>query len=457
MNQLKLVFDKVVSWLRKQTAVRVILLGYIVIILTGTLLLCLPFASRAAGSVAFSDAFFTAASATCVTGLIRFDTFTTWTLFGQIVILVMIQIGGVGFMTLALSLLTARGRNANLRARMLMQDSISAFQLGGIEQITRFIIKMTAIVEGIGAVLLAFYYIPLAGAARGIWYSVFHSVSAFCNAGFDLMGSVQPYSSTTSVVGNVYVNVVLMLLIVVGGLGFFVWKDLLKTRFSFKNLRLHSKIVIVTSLTLIAVGAVSIFVLEQGKPGFAGTGVKEQILGSLFQSVSARTAGFNSMDISTFTTASQLILIVLMLIGGSPGSTAGGMKTTTFAIMFLNVRSISRNRKNVEVYHRTIPDRAVRTAYCVMTLYVVLVIIASVVISHLDGVPILTSFFESVSAIATVGTTLGITGQICLASKLIITVLMIFGRVGSLTMLMAFAWGKKGIPGRFPEEDVAIG
>lgn len=360
-------------------------------------------------------------------------------------------------MTLAITAMAAAGRKIGLQSRMLMQNSISAPHLGGIVRITRFILLGTLLVEGIGVILLGFYFIPRLGFGEGLWYSVFHAISAFCNAGFDLFGQFSPGSSLTTVGGNWYVNMIIMVLIVVGGLGFLVWKDLLDHRFSFSKLRLHSKIVLITTGVLILGGAACLFWLESGNPSFEAMGGSEKVLTSLFQSVTSRTAGFNSVNLSTMTQASQFVMIILMLIGGSTGSTAGGIKTTTAAVQLLSIRTIFRGRKSVEAYHRSIEDAVVRTASCITCLYLLLSVGVGLVISHLEAIPFLTSLYESVSAIATVGLTLGITAQLGFVSKILLALLMIFGRAGSLTILLAFTSDKKKIAARYPVEKVTVG
>ena len=457
MEKIKEFFSKIFSGLHRASPMKIILAGYCLIILLGSLLLWLPVATRAGESVPFSDAFFTATSATCVTGLVRFDTYTCWSGFGQVIILCLIQIGGVGFMTLAITAMAAAGRKIGLQSRMLMQNSISAPHLGGIVRITRFILLGTLLVEGIGVILLGFYFIPRLGFGEGLWYSVFHAISAFCNAGFDLFGQFSPGSSLTTVGGNWYVNMIIMVLIVVGGLGFLVWKDLLDHRFSLSKLRLHSKIVLITTGVLILGGAACLFWLESGNPSFEAMGGSEKVLTSLFQSVTSRTAGFNSVNLSTMTQASQFVMILLMLVGGSTGSTAGGIKTTTAAVQLLSIRTIFRGRKSVEAYHRSIEDAVVRTASCITCLYLLLSVGVGLVISHLEAIPFLTSLYESVSAIATVGLTLGITAQLGFVSKILLALLMIFGRAGSLTILLAFTSDKKKIAARYPVEKVTVG
>ncbi|MDO4489532.1 MAG: potassium transporter TrkG [Lachnospiraceae bacterium] len=448
--------EKIRKKFREMSIMKKIFLGYLSTIVLGTILLLLPVSSRA-GRVPFSDALFTSTSAACVTGLIRFDTWSTWTLFGQMVLLLLIQVGGVGFMTIAIMIMTMTGKKIGLNSRVMMQNAISAPQLGGITGVVRFILKGTAIVEGAGAVLLAIFYVPRLGPAQGIWYSLFHSVSAFCNAGFDLMGQMEPGSSMITVAGNWYVNLVLMLLIIIGGIGFFVWRDLIEQKFRFKGLRLQSKIALAMSAFLLISGAVTIFLLELGGEVFASMGPGERILVSLFQSVTCRTAGFNTVDYSALTSATHMAMIGLMLIGGSPGSTAGGMKTTTAAVQLLTVVAVFKGRKEVDVFHRSIEDSIVRTAGCVTTMYLFLALVSAYVISAVEGLPIVTALFETASAVATVGVTMGITSGVGMLSKCILMALMIFGRAGSLTILCVFASSTRKPQPKYPAEKVQVG
>ncbi|MDE6167482.1 MAG: Trk family potassium uptake protein, partial [Acetatifactor sp.] len=303
---------------------KLILGGYLLIILTGTLLLALPAATKGPGGTPLSDCFFTATSATCVTGLIRFDTYTHWTLLGQLVILGLIQIGGIGFMTVAILVMVFTRRKIGLSQRSLMQNSISAPQIGGIVKMAKFIALGTALIELTGAVLLSFSFIPRFGWAKGIYFSVFHAISAFCNAGFDLMGGVTgECSSLVGMAGNWYVCMVIMLLIFIGGLGFFVWHDLGARRFRFRYLNLQSKMVLAVSTGLVIAGALAILLLEWGGPLYAELTGGQRVLASLFQSVSVRTAGFNTVDLAGMTEGALFVMICLMMIGGSTGSTAG--------------------------------------------------------------------------------------------------------------------------------------
>lgn len=443
--------------LMKLSPMRVLLGGYCMIILIGTLLLCLPMATRDGGVTSFTDAFFTATSATCVTGLVRFDTFTHWTLFGQIVILLLIQIGGMGFVTITIFMACFTKKKIGLSSRFLMQEAVSAPQVGGIVRMTRFILVGTLVLEVSGAVLLALYFCPRLGTGRGIYYSVFHSISAFCNAGFDLMGYQEQFSSLTSARGSWYVNSIIMLLIVIGGLGFFVWQDLIDSKGRFKKLRLHSKLVVIMTVLLIGAGAVMLFILEIPGNGLDGMSLGDKILASLFQSVTVRTAGFNTVDLTKLSESSIFVMICLMMVGGSTGSTAGGIKTTTMAVLILSIFTTFRRKKNVEILGRRLEDGVSRVASCIFMMYLFLVIISTLAISALEGLPILTVMFETVSAIATVGLTLGITPDVGMTSELILAFLMIFGRAGSLTMLLAFSSDHGPIASKKPLEKIQMG
>ncbi|MDE7351568.1 MAG: Trk family potassium uptake protein [Acetatifactor sp.] len=437
---------------------KLILGGYLLIILTGTLLLALPAATKGPGGTPLSDCFFTATSATCVTGLIRFDTYTHWTLLGQLVILGLIQIGGIGFMTVAILVMVFTRRKIGLSQRSLMQNSISAPQIGGIVKMAKFIALGTALIELTGAVLLSFSFIPRFGWAKGIYFSVFHAISAFCNAGFDLMGGVTgECSSLVGMAGNWYVCMVIMLLIFIGGLGFFVWHDLGARRFRFRYLNLQSKMVLAVSTGLVIAGALAILLLEWGGPLYAELTGGQRVLASLFQSVSVRTAGFNTVDLAGMTEGALFVMICLMMIGGSTGSTAGGIKTTTFWILCISIFATFRRKKNIEVFGRRMEEGITRTASCVFMTYLLLSVTVSVVISAVENIPLLTALFESVSAVATVGLTLGITPGVGMVSKLLLAFLMLCGRVGSITMLLAFSSEKRVTNSRLPLEKVQVG
>lgn len=437
---------------------KLILGGYCIIILIGTWLLSLPIAAKQPGGTPITDCLFTATSATCVTGLIRYDTFQHWTMFGQLVILGMIQIGGVGFMTVAIMILVLARRKISLNQRFIMQNSISAPQLGGIVRMTKYIAGGTFVIEALGAVLLSFFFVPRLGMARGIYYSIFHSISAFCNAGFDLMGGVTgEFSSLTGVGSEWYLNLVIMSLIFLGGLGFFVWRDLYACRFRFKKLQLQSKMVLSISISLVLLGAIIFLVLENKNGMLAGMPIQDKVLGALFQSVTARTAGFNSVDFGAMTEAGAFVMICLMFIGGSTGSTAGGIKTTTFWVLCVSIFATFGRKKNIEAFGRRMEEGITRTASCVFMTYLLLTSTVAVIISAIEGLPLLTTLFESVSAMATVGVTMGITPGLSMVSKLLITFLMLCGRVGSITMLLAFSSDKRVTNSRLPLEKIQVG
>lgn len=437
---------------------KLIVSGYCAIILIGTLLLSMPAATRGPGGTAVSDCFFTATSATCVTGLVRYDTYTHWTLFGQLVILSMIQIGGIGFVTVAILMLVFAKRRISLNERLIMQNSISAPQIGGIVRITKFIALGTVCLEAVGALLLSFDFVPRFGWRKGTYFAIFHSVSAFCNAGFDLMGGVTgPFSSMTGMADNAYVNLVLMALVFVGGLGFFVWHDVGGKRFRFGQFRLQSKMVLAISAGLVILGALSFFILENGHEMYAGMDLGQKALASFFHSVSARTAGFNTTDLNVMTESGIMVMICLMFIGGSTGSTAGGIKTTTFWVLCVSIFATFRRKKNVEAFGRRMEESITRTASCVFMTYLLLTVSAAVAICALEDLPMLTALFETVSAMATVGLTLGVTPSVGMASKMILAFLMLCGRVGSVTMLLAFSSEKRVASSRLPLEKIQVG
>lgn len=430
---------------------RVVSLGFVILILTGALLLMLPISSQSRTVTPFKDTLFTAVSASCVTGLIVKDTATHWSLFGQAVVLTMIQIGGMGVITIGLMITRLSGKKIGLGFRGMMQDSISAPQVGGILSLTKFILKMTALFELTGAALLYPVFCRDFGAVKGIWYSLFHSVSAFCNAGFDLMGVREPFSSLTSYGGNIYVNTVIMLLIIIGGIGFLTWDDVVQHRHHFKKYRLQTKIVLVTSGLLILLPAVFFFFAE-----YSGESVKERVLHSFFQSVTARTAGFNTSDFSVMRETSAIFMTVLMLIGGCSGSTAGGMKTSTVAVLFLSAMSVFRRKNDVECFNRRISPDTIRTAGAILFMYISLFLSTGIAVSLIESLPLISCLFETGSALGTAGLTVGITTSLSLPSHIILMILMFAGRVGGLTLIYA-AFASNNDVSRLPQEKVTVG
>ncbi|MCR5652516.1 MAG: Trk family potassium uptake protein [Ruminococcus sp.] len=437
---------------RKITSFRIIILSFFMLIMLGTFLLMLPISSRRGSITAFSDALFTATSATCVTGLVVKDTATYWSVFGQGVIFILIQIGGMGVITIGLTVMRASGMKIGLWHRSTMQESIAAPHIGGMVRFTSFIVKTTVLIELIGAALLFPVFCADFGAAKGLWYSLFHSVSAFCNAGFDLMGTREPFSSLTSYSGNIYVNCIIMLLIVAGGIGFLVWGDIKTYKHRFTRYSLQSKIVLLTTSILIVLPALYFFFNEYGSMDFS-----ERSVSSFFQSVTTRTAGFNTQDLTNMSESGSILMIVLMLIGGSPGSTAGGMKTVTFAVLFMSAITVFSRKRDVQCFKRRISDDTVRNAGAVFFMYLFLFLVSGAVISKFEHIPLVASLFETSSAIGTVGLTLGITTKLRMLSKAILMMLMFFGRVGGLTLIYAALPSSGSKNSRLPLENISIG
>ncbi|MBR5181533.1 MAG: Trk family potassium uptake protein [Clostridiales bacterium] len=412
----------------------------------------LPFATADGKGASFADALFTATSATCVTGLIVQDTATYWSGFGQAVILIMIQVGGMGVVTMAVAVSVASGKKIGLMQRSTMQEAISAPQMGGIVKLTGFILKTTAIIEGTGALIMAPVFIKEFGFPKGIWYAVFHSISAFCNAGFDLMGAKEKYSSLTHFIDNPLINIVIMTLIIVGGIGFLVWQDVKLNKFHIHKYRMQSKLVLITSAVLIVLPALCFFFSD-----FKEMPMLTRIFGSVFQSVTTRTAGFNTADLTKLGSGNIAVMIVLMLIGGSPGSTAGGMKTTTLAVLILTAVSVFRRKEHTNFAGRSIADSVLRNAIAIVTMYVTLFLTGGVIITVVEKLPMMTCMFETASAIGTVGLTLGITPSLGPVSRLIIIFLMYIGRVGGLTLIFSALTTNQSNMARLPQEKLTVG
>lgn len=436
--------------------VQYIALGFFFIILAGSLILTLPIASQSGEWTPFLDSMFTATSATCVTGLVVYDTFTHWNVFGQLVILLLIQIGGLGFITVGVGFSMAFRRRIGLRQRDLLKESINAMEIGGIVKLSRKIFIGTALCEGVGALLLATRFIPEFGLVKGIYYSIFHAISAFCNAGFDLMGGQQPYASFTAYATDPVINITLMLLIIVGGLGFVVWSDVVSKRFRWKNYCLHTKMVISVTLLLIFGGALFLFLFEQGGT-ISGMSTGDQILASLFGSVTARTAGFNTVDTGALQPESKLLTIALMFIGGSPGSTAGGVKTTTIAVILIYVVSNLRGESGCNVFHRRIGDEVIKRASMVFCLNLFLGLTSVTLILATSNLHMSDVLFEVYSAISTVGMTTGITRDLNVVGRIVIIILMYCGRIGSMTFALSLVAKPEAKGLSLPEEKITIG
>lgn len=436
---------------------QIIVLSFLVMISLGTALLMLPLSARN-GHAPFETALFTATSAVCVTGLVLQDTAQYWSGFGQAVILFLIQIGGMGVVTTAVLLMMFSGRKIGLKQRWVMQESISAPQVGGIVHMTGMILKTTLATELAGAVLLAFRFCPQYGFWRGLWFSVFHSVSAFCNAGFDLMGTNgTPFASITAYSADSLVSLTLALLILIGGIGFSTWKDVREHRFRLKRYSLQSKLILSSSLILTAAGFLFLFFYEFRLPQWQQWDLGHRLTASLFHAVTPRTAGFNTVDLNRLSPGGQLITLMLMLVGGAPGSTAGGFKLTTLAVLVLCIRAAFSGRENAGAFGRRISADAVRNAAAIFTLYILLFLGSGLFIACYEGLPLMPVLFETASAIATVGLSLGITAQLSAVSHMILILLMFFGRVGGLTLIYAVSASNGPEDSRFPQERVAIG
>ncbi len=437
---------------RKLTSFQIIISGFAGVILVGALLLTLPISTNSGIVTPFNEALFTSTSAVCVTGLVVQDTATYWSVFGQSIILILIQIGGLGVITIAVSFALLSGRKITLMQRSTMQEAIAAPKVGGIVRLTGFVLKVTFILELFGAVVMMPTFISDYG-IKGIWMSFFHSISAFCNAGFDVMGTEgAKYSSLTSYATNPIINITVIALIIIGGIGFLTWEDIATNKYHFKRYRMQSKVILVTTLLLIIIPALFFFFVD-----FDKMPMQERIFSSLFQSVTPRTAGFNTADLAVMTGASKAIIIVLMLIGGSPGSTAGGMKTTTFAVLLANAFSTFRRKEDTQIFKRRVDINVVRNAATILMMYITLFFSGAVIISVAERLPFSVCLYETASAIGTVGLTLGITSQLGVLSQGVLMILMFFGRVGGLTLIYAALSGTGKRLSKLPQERITVG
>lgn len=437
---------------RRLSSFQIIILGFALVILMGSLLLMLPIATITGCVTPFNEALFTATSAVCVTGLIIQDTGSYWSGFGQAVILTLIQIGGLGVITVAASFALLSGRKISLMQRSTMQDAISAPKVGGIVRLTRFILWGTFLIELLGALAMLPVFCYDYG-WRGIWMAVFHSISAFCNAGFDILGTKSNlYPSLTSYVSSPSINFTIMLLIVTGGIGFLTWDDIWENKWHFRHYRMQSKVILVTTSLLIALPAAFFFFTD-----FSALPTERRLLTSLFQSVTPRTAGFNTVALPAMSSASQGLMVLLMLIGGSPGSTAGGIKTTTLAVLLANAAATFRQCENAQLFGRRIDYSTIKTATTILTMYLTLFFGGAVFISTYENLPLVSCLFETASAVGTVGLTLGITPQLHIPSQIVLITLMYLGRVGGLTLIYAALSGEKTINARLPLEKITTG
>ena len=437
------------------TPVRVLAIGFAAAIFIGAILLSLPISSIDGKTTSFIDSLFTATSAVCVTGLVVLDTGTHWNYFGKTVVLLLIEIGGLGFMSFATLIALILGKKITLRERLVMHEAMNSFNLQGLVKMVRYILTFTFSVQLIGAMILSTQFIPIYGLGKGIYYGIFHSVSAFCNAGFDLIGN---FGSLTSFAKNPVIILTIATLIIIGGLGFAVWAEIYSYR-GIKKLSLHTKLVIVTTAALLIIGWVLMLLFEINNPATLGSmNFKGKLANSLFASVTPRTAGFNSISTSDMTTPGRFLTMILMFIGGSSGSTAGGIKVTTFSIIILTVIAIIKGKDDTEVFQRRLSNDLVRRSFAITTLAFILIIIVTMLLSISEvGASLEYVFYEAISAFGTVGLSLGLTTELSFIGKIIISFTMYCGRLGPLTLALALAKIKINNKIRYPEDKVLVG
>jgi trk system potassium uptake protein TrkH len=441
---------------RRFSSLKLLVIGFALMILLGGTLLSLPISNKTGESAPFLNALFTATSASCVTGLVVYDTFTQYTFFGQLVVLLLIQVGGLGFMTVAVFLSMALGKRIGLKERSLAVDSVSALHIGGVVRFVRRIIIGTAIMEATGAALLALRFSERFDLGTAVWFGIFHAVSSFCNAGFDLLGGIAPYSSLTPYVHDPLVNIVVMLLIIMGGVGFLVWNDIAEHRLSFRSYSLHAKLMLTATPALIVVSALLFWLFER-EHTLRGMNAGQAILASLFQVVTPRTAGYNTVDMAALSESGAALTMLLMFIGAGSGSTGGGIKVTTFVVLVLSSVFFSQGYEDINLFRRRLPLDVVKRSFYSTITYSGLTFLGVMIIISCQALPVKDVLFEALSAIGTVGLTTGITRDLIPISRLVIILLMYTGRVGSLSVVMAVAEGRKHAKIKFPEEKILAG
>lgn len=441
---------------KRLSGMQLIAVGFFIIILIGALLLMLPVSSRSGEYTPFMTALFTATSASCVTGLVVVDTFSHWSLFGQLVILTMIQIGGLGFITIGVTVSMLLRKKIGLAQRGLIRESLNIIELSGMVRLTKRIVIGTLFFELTGALILALCFIPKMGLLQGIYYGIFHSISAFCNAGFDLMGRYEAFSSLTGWYDHPIVLITIMLLIIIGGIGFAVWNDLYEHRLHFRKYSLHTKIVLTADLFLLFAGALLFYLIEHDDL-FAGMTMTGKILSSFFCAVTPRTAGFNTVNVSGLTDASKLLTVILMFIGGAPGSTAGGIKVTTIVVLLVYLKASLTRTVGYNIFGRRLEDDALRKSAAVFCTNLFLATTAALILCALQNFNGLDTLLEVISAISTVGMTAGLTTQLNMISRMVVILLMYLGRVGSLSFAMSFTDKKKIAHVMQPAEKINIG
>ena len=437
------------------SAVQILVIGFVILILIGGILLSLPISSASGKSTDFLDALFTSTSAACVTGLITLDTGTYWSQFGQVVIMLLIEVGGLGFMSFATFFALILGKKITLRERLVMQEAMNTFNIQGLVRMVRYVLAFTFSVQFFGALLLSTQFVPQFGLGKGIYFSIFHSISSFCNAGFDLFGH---FNSVTGYWNNIVVLLTLSSLIIIGGIGFTVWFELYNYR-GIKKLSVHSKVVIVVSVALLIVGTILMFLFEMNnKKTIGDMGFGYKVLNSYFASASPRTAGMNSVSTDDMVNASKFLTVILMFIGGSPGSTAGGLKTSTFGVIILSVISVIRGREDAQVFGRRFSKELVYKSLALLIIGMSIVILVTMILTITEpGESFINLLYEATSAFGTVGLTTGVTQRLSSVGKVVIILTMYCGRVGPMTVVLALLKNKKKQTHKYPEGRILIG
>lgn len=460
-TKINTILKRIMFSFTKMQPSRIIVIGFALIILIGAILLSLPISTSSGQGINFIDALFTATSAVCVTGLIVVDTGTFWSSFGQTIIILLIQVGGIGFMAMGALFAIIAKKKINLKERILIQESLNQFDLSGVVTLAKNVLMLTFLIEGIGAILLSLVFIPQLGFIDGLFYSLFHSISAFCNAGFDIMGGISgEFTSLTSYVANPIIVLTISTLITLGGLGFTVILDIVRNK-KINKLSLHSKLVLISTSVIISLGFIIIFIVEFSNPDTIGNlSLSGKALASLFQTVTTRTAGFNTIDLSLMHEGVIFVLMILMFIGASPASTGGGVKTTTVATMLLSIKAFALGREDVQIFKRRIDVYTIRKTVCIMSLGIITVTSGTIILSLVEpNFNLLEAGFEVVSAFTTAGLSIGGSANLTLIGKIIIMLFMFMGRVGSLTVFMALASKNTMKPShiKYPEEKVLVG
>lgn len=437
---------------------QIIVIGFALVILLGTFLLCLPVSSREQEFTPVLNSLFTATSATCVTGLVVYDTFSHWSVFGQTVIMLLIQVGGLGFMTIISMFSIFFRRKVGMYERRLLMQSEGNIRFSGVIRLLKRILIGTLCFEGTGVLLLSIRFCPQMGFGEGLFNAFFHSISAFCNAGFDIMGKYGKFSNLTAYVDDPLVSLTIAFLIIIGGIGFIVWNDMLNNKLNIKKYALHSKLALTVTGILLFCGTL-LFMIFENDHAFKGLNIGQKVLRAFFQATTPRTAGFNTVDLTSLSRSSEVLTVILMFIGGSPGSTAGGIKTTTLAVLVLSMFATARQDAHFGIYRRRFDEDTVKEASAIFTIYTLAVIVATLLICALEppSVTIDRVIYEVVSAIGTVGLSMGITPTLCGLSKLTLILLMFGGRVGGLSLILTIAEKRTKVPVDRPKEKIMIG